>query len=112
MTSNDPCPGVWPVWTPGTQVAEFKKRIVKHCYAQHIKSPGLMVSEKEIFVCSSHCKYMYMGANVPWDGAILNPKGITGRIYVKHHLTLLHTKYTSFGSCGFRKEDFFICFLL
>ena len=49
---------------------------------------------------------MYMGANVPWGGAILNPRGIIGRIYVKHHITLLHTKYTSSsGSCGFR-EDF------
>ena len=43
-----------------------------------------------------------MGANIPWGGAILNPRGIIGRFYVKHHITLLHNKYTSFGSCGFR----------
>ena len=53
-----------------------------------------------------------------WGGAILNLRGIIGRIYVKHHITLLHTKYTSFGSCGFRccglvvsgMKIFFICF--
>ena len=48
------------------------------------------VSEKKIFVCFSYCKYM--GANVPWGGAILNPRGIIDRIYVKHHITLPHTK--------------------
>ena len=76
-------------------MAAFIKRISKHCYTM-----GLMVSEKKIFVCFSHCKYM--GAKVPWNGAILNPRGIIGRVYIKHHITLLHTKYTSFGSCGFR----------
>ena len=38
--------------------------------------------------------------------AILDPRGMTGRIYVKLHITLLHTKNKSFGSCAF-KEDFF-----
>ena len=36
----------------------------------------------------------------------LDPRGMIGRIYVECHLTLLHTKYTSFRSCGFREEDF------
>ena len=67
MTSNDPCPGVWPEWTLGAQLAEIKKRIIEHCYTQ-IKAPGLMVSEKKIFVCFAHCKNME--ANVPWGGAI------------------------------------------
>ena len=31
--------------------------------------------------------------------------------YVKLHVTMLHTKYRSFGSCGFRK-DFFTYFPL
>ena len=62
-----------------------------------------MFSEK-IFVCVSYCKYMV--ANVPLGGAILNTRGIIDRIYVKHHITLLQTKYTSFGSCGF--EVFFL----
>ena len=34
---------------------------------------------------------------------------MTGRIYVKLCITMLHTKYRSFGSCGFSKEDFFSC---
>ena len=33
-----------------------------------------------------------------------------GRIYIELQMTLLHTKYTSFGFCGFRAEDFFIYF--
>ena len=112
MTSNGPCPGVWPVWTPRTQMAGFKKylyffkkRIIEHRYTQNIKAPGRLVSKK-IFVCFFHCKYM--GANITWDEAMLSPRGIIGRIYVKRIcITMLHTKYTSFESCGFR-EDFFI----
>ena len=50
-----------------------------------------------------------MDANAPWNGAILNTRGIIGRIYVKHHITLLHTKYTIFVPCCFREEDFFSC---
>ena len=38
--------------------------------------------------------------------ANLDPRGMIGRIYVENHLTLLHTKYTSFRPCGFREEDF------
>ena len=69
-----------------------------------------MVSEKKkAFVCFSHCKHI--GANDPQDGIIFDPRGMIGRIYVEHHITLLHTTYKSFGSCGFREEDLFI-FLL
>ena len=31
-------------------MARFIKRIAKQCYTQNIKAPGLMVSEKKIFV--------------------------------------------------------------
>ena len=48
-----------------------------------------------------------MGANDPWGGAIFDPRGMIGRIYIENHYTLLHTKYESFGPCGFGKEDFF-----
>ena len=34
---------------------------------------------------------------------------IYSRIYKEDHYALLHTKYESFGSCGFR-EDFFKVF--
>ena len=63
-----------------------------------------MVSEKKIFLRFSYCKSM--GANDPQGVANLDPRGMIGRIYVEYHLTLLHTKYTSFRPCGFREEDF------
>ena len=85
-------------------MAGFIKRIIEHCYTQNIKASGLVVSVKKIFVYLSYCTCKYMGANIPWGGAILNPRSIIGRIYVKHHITLLHTKYTSFGSCGFKRR--------
>ena len=49
-----------------------------------------------------------MGAIDPWGGVISDPRGMLGRIYVKLHITILHTKYRSFGCCGFREEGFFI----
>ena len=43
----------------------------------------------------------------------MDPRGTVGRIYSRiykeDHYTLLLTKYESFGSCGFGKEDF-LCF--
>ena len=62
----------------------------------------------EDFLCFSHCKSM--GANDPLDGAIFDPRGMIGRIYIEDHYTLLHTKYESFGPCGFGEEDFFMFF--
>ena len=47
-----------------------------------------------------------MEAIDPRGMANLDPRGMIGRIYVEYHLTLLHTKYTSFRPCGFRGEDF------
>ena len=32
---------------------------------------------------------------------------IYSKIYKEDHYTLLHTKYESFGPCGFGEEDFF-----
>ena len=49
---------------------------------------------------------MTMGDDDPQGVATLDPRGMIGRIYVEYHLTLLHTKYTSFRPCGFREEDF------
>ena len=72
-----------------------------------MKGLGLVVSEKKIFLCFSHCKSM--GANDPRGGAIFDPRGMIGRIYIEDHYTLLHTKYESFGPCGFGEEDF-LCF--
>ena len=71
-----------------------------------MKALGLVVSEK-IFLCFSNCKSI--GANDPRGGAIFDQRGMIGRIYKEKHYTLLHTKYESFGPCGFG-EDFFIFF--
>ena len=40
----------------------------------------------------------------------MDPRGPVGRIYKEDHYTLLLTKYESSGPCGFREEDFFLCF--
>ena len=42
--------------------------------------------------------------------APIDPRGTVCRIYKEDHYTLLHTKYESFGPCGFREEDFFYIF--
>ena len=73
-----------------------------------MKALGLVVSEKKIFLCFSHCKFM--GANNPLGGAIFDPRGMIDRIDKEDHYTLLHTKYESFGSCGFGEEDLFMFF--
>ena len=65
--------------------------------------------EEDFFLCFSHCKSM--GANDPQGGAIFDPRGMVGRIYIEDHYTLLHTKYESFGPCGFGEENF-LCFSL
>ena len=62
-------PGAGPVWTPGALLAGFIKRTTIHCYTQNMKALGLVVSEKKIFLCFSHC--MTMGANDIRGGAIL-----------------------------------------
>ena len=53
-----------------------------------------------------------MGANDPRGGAIFDPRGMIARIYIEDHYTLLHTKYESFGPCGFGEDDFFMFFPL
>ena len=72
-----------------------------------MKAPCLAVSEKIFFLCFSHCKSM--GANDPRGGAIFDSRGMICRIYEKLHITMPRTKYTSFGSCGFREEDLKSC---
>ena len=51
-----------------------------------------------------------MGANDPRGGAVFDPRGMVGRIYTEDRYTLLHTKYESFGPCGFGEEDFVCMF--
>ena len=53
--------------------------------------------------------FMFFSCRPP-GGARMDPRGMVGRIYSRiykeDHYTLLHTKYESFGPCGFREEDF------
>ena len=70
-----------------------------------MKALDLVVSEKKIFLCFSHCKSM--GANDPRGGARMDPRGMVGRIYKEDHYTLLQSKYESSGPLGFGEEDFF-----
>ena len=82
MADND-APGVWPIWTPGSQLAGIIKRLAKHCFTQNIKALGLMVSEKKIFLHFSY--YKSMEANDPRGVANLEPRGMNGRIYEGYH---------------------------
>ena len=69
----------------------------RHCY---------MVSEKNIFLSFSHNRSM--GAITPQGVTSFEHKGLIGRIYVEHRLTLLHTcaKYKSCGPHGFLEVFF------
>ena len=55
-------------------MAGFMKRTTRHCYTQNMKALGLVVS---------HCKSM--GATDPRGGAIFDPRGMIGRIYIEDH---------------------------
>ena len=71
-----------------------------------------MVSEKKIFFSNGKSKGAIDPPPPPGKGGISDPRDILGRIYVKLHITMLHTKYRSFGCCGFREEVFFMYFPL
>ena len=49
MGDNDPRDRAPEVWLAG-----FLKKITIHCYTQNMKALGLVVSEKNIFICFSH----------------------------------------------------------
>ena len=90
------------MWTTGAPLAGFIKRNTIYCYKQNMKALGLVVSQNKIFLSFIH--------DPPPGRARMDPRGTVGRIYKKKHYTLLHTKYESFGPCGFVEEDFFMFF--
>ena len=106
MLDND-TPGAWPVWTPGAPLAAFIKESIIHWSTQHMKALGHMVLETIFFYV-----FPIVCLRKPPGGAISDTRSMLGRIYVKLHITMLHTKYKSFGCCGFREEDFFMYFPL
>ena len=66
-----------------------------------------MVLEKNIFFnVLSNCKVMR--ANDHRDVAILGHMRMLCGTYVKLHVTMLHTKYRSFGSFGSREIFFYV----
>ena len=79
--------------------------VCDHLTLLHTKylSSGPYGFREEDFLSITH--YKSMGANEPQGVANLDPRGMVGRIYVGDHLSLLHTKYLSYGPYGFN-EDF------
>ena len=73
MADND-APGAWPIWTPGSRLAEIMMGLTKHCFPQNIKALGLMVSEKKIFFYV-FSYYKSMEANDPPGRGQLGPQG-------------------------------------
>ena len=70
------------------------------CYIPNIKTLGLMVSDKNIFLCffpiQAYVKHVTRVRAIFW------PFG-----YVDVHWVMLHFKYQGFRPCGFRQEDLF-----
>ena len=66
------------------------KGTTKRCYILNIQALGLVVSEKKIFSYFSN----------------LGPRDMVGRIYEGGYQILIHIKYLSSGSHGFREKDF------
>ena len=65
LSFSHDAPGAGPIWTPGTRLAGFIKRITIHCYKQNMKALGLVVSEEKIFLCFIH--------DPPGAGPVWNP---------------------------------------
>ena len=95
-------PGAGPILTPGAWLAGLIKRTITHYYIQNMKALGLVVSEK-IF---------YVFPMTPPGRAHMDPRSTVGRIYKEDHYILPHTKYESYGPCGFGEEDFLMFFPL
>ena len=79
MVDND-MPGTWPVWTPGVPLAAFIKESIIHESTQHMKALGHMVSENFFYVFPI---VRLRELLTPRGGAISDPRGILGWIYVK-----------------------------
>ena len=63
-----------------------------------------MALDKKIFLKKFHDNSM--GTKDHQGVANLDPSHMVGRIYVRDHYILLHTKYISCGPHGFIQEDF------
>ena len=106
MFSHD-APGAWPVWTPGARLAGFIKRAFIHCYSQNRKALVLVVLEKKVFLCFSHCKSM--GANDPPGGSILGP-GAWLAGFIKRITTHCYTQNMKDLGLAFSEKTIFYVF--
>ena len=73
-------------------------------HTKYLSSGPYEFQQRRFLIFFSH--YKSMGANEPRGLANLDPRGMTGKIYIGDHLTLLHTNYLSSRPYGFREEDF------
>ena len=92
-------PCEWPFWTPGAWLANAMKRTTRHCY--------IYLTYKQWDSCLQRRRFFFFLISLClWELVIsLDPRGLIGRTFVGDHMTLLHTKYISYGPHGFR-EDF------
>ena len=95
---------------PGGTVGRIYKEDLYTLLHTKYESSGPCGFGEEDFLCLFHCKSMGDNDPPPQGGAISVPRGMLGRIYVKLHITMLHTKYRRFGCSGFREEDCFTYF--
>ena len=63
---------------------------------------------RRFFNVKPHCKAMEANdPSTPTRGrAVFDSRVMIDPIYVKLHITMLHTKYRSFGYCGFREKKY------
>ena len=71
-----------------------------------MKGLGHMVLEKKIFFFMFFPIVNLRELLTPCSGAISDPRGMLGRIYVKLHITMLHTKYRSLAVVVSEKKIF------
>ena len=71
------------------------------------RSFGSCGVREEEFSCISHHKPM-ADNNAPGGVACMDPRSTVGMIYKEEHYRLQHTKYESYGPCGFIEEDFYV----
>ena len=92
---------------PRGTVVRIYKEDHYHCYTQNRKALCLVVSEKNIFLCFSHCKFM--GANDLGAGPFLTPGAWLAR-FIKTTTTQCNIQnMKALGLVVFEKKIFYGC---
>ena len=105
MGANDPLVGT--VSDSGDMIGRIYGKLnnTYQCCILNIKALGLVVSEMKIFFFFFFFFFIipfFMGDNDGPGQTCVDTRDTVGRIYKEEYHTLLHTKYESSGSCGFR----------